>query len=428
MFRRIKDLFGPGKEPGAVSYRIEELPALLDSREHEVTRTLAEKTLKQRNTIRDLRSALKERVQELASKQREEAYHPKLETIAKNTLPLFERAMLSSLTKDLSEEPEAFYHDATEALKGCVKGLSGQGLYLRGVFPEEMKEIREMVDQIGREMNAMTPSIAAARSARTLLSSVRADLSRLNAAETEKKTGNEEFFQMTEDLGRKERDYDQLRERIAMMKQAVEKEEIRADREEVAALNREYLDEERTLGADLSVLSHVFRKGEKILARTLRPASVKDLEALVDLLAGNGIPAEDQIMQGLSRSLPVIESMIESGDLVLKNKKEKELFSNKRDLVAHIREGYARREAAYNRFCVKERAYQELPLLADLSAAMKEEERSAAQLEVMRSRISGITEKKKALEHEIPAIREKVRTHVESLLGYPVALSEQEVS
>jgi hypothetical protein len=428
LFRRIKDLFGPGKEPGAVSYHIDELPAILDARENEVTRTLAEKTLKQRNTIRDLRRALKERVQDLASKQREEAYHPKLETIAKNTLPLFERAMLASLTKDLPEEPEAFYHDATETLKGCVKGLSGQGLYLRGVFPEEMKEIREMVDQIGREMNAMTPSIAAARSIRALLSSVRADLSRLKSAETEKKTGIEEFLPLKEELGRKEREYDQLCERIAIMKEAVETEELRADREEVAALNREFLDEERTLGADLAVLSHVFRKGEKILARTMGPASAKDLDALVDTLAGSGIPAEDQIMPGLSRSLPVIESMIKSGDLVLKNKEEKELFSHKRDLVARIRAGYARREAAYRRFCVKQRAYQELPLLADLSAAMKEEERSAVQLEVMKSRISGITDKNKALEHEIPSLREKVRTHVESLLGYPVSLSEREVT
>jgi hypothetical protein len=428
LFRRIKDLFGPGKEPGAVSYHIDELPAILDARENEVTRTLAEKTLKQRNTIRDLRRALKEMVQDLASKQREEAYHPKLETIAKNTLPLFERAMLASLTKDLPEEPEAFYHDATETLKGCVKGLSGQGLYLRGVFPEEMKEIREMVDQIGREMNAMTPSIAAARSIRALLSSVRADLSRLKSAETEKKTGIEEFLPLKEELGRKEREYDQLCERIAIMKEAVETEELRADREEVAALNREFLDEERTLGADLAVLSHVFRKGEKILTRTMGPASAKDLDALVDTLAGSGIPAEDQIMPGLSRSLPVIESMIKSGDLVLKNKEEKELFSHKRDLVARIRAGYARREAAYRRFCVKQRAYQELPLLADLSAAMKEEERSAVQLEVMKSRISGITDKNKALEHEIPSLREKVRTHVESLLGYPVSLSEREVT
>ena len=51
-----------------MTYRIEDLPAILDSRENEVTRVLSEKTLKQRNTIRDLRGALKELVQDLASK------------------------------------------------------------------------------------------------------------------------------------------------------------------------------------------------------------------------------------------------------------------------------------------------------------------------------------------------------------------------
>jgi predicted nucleic acid-binding Zn-ribbon protein len=314
LFRRIKDLFGPGKEPGAVTYRIEELPAILDSRENEVTRVLSEKTLKQRNTIRDLRGALKELVQDLASKQREEAYHPKLETIAKNTLPLFERAMLSSLTKDLPDEPEEFYHAATESLKGCIKGLSGQGRYMRSVFPEEMKAIRDMVDQIGREMNAMTPSIAEAKKNKTLLSAVRADLSRLESAETEKKRGNEEITQLEQEIDRKEQEYGLLRESITTMKEAVDTEGLKGMREEVEALNRDFVGEERALLADLAVISHIIRKGEKVLGRTMGPASAKDLEALGDTLAGSGIPAEDQLMPGLTRSLPLIESMIVSGD------------------------------------------------------------------------------------------------------------------
>jgi hypothetical protein len=421
-------MFGPGKGPGAVTYRIDELPAILDSREDEVTRILLEKTLKQRNTIRDLRSALKELVQDLASKEREEAYHPKLETIAKNTLPLFERAMLSSLTKDLPEEPEEFYHAASESLKGCVKGLSGQGRYLRGVFPEEMKEIRGIVDQIGREMNAMTPSIAEARSKRTLIAAVRADLSRLNSAETEKKRGTEEIFQLKGDIDREERECDQIRERIRTMKEAADTADLRAMREEVAALNREFLDEERALLADFAVISHVFRKGEKVLGRITGPASAKDLEALVDLLTGSGVPAEDQFMPGLSRSMPLIEGMIVSGDLALKNKEEKELFSKETDLVARVRDGYARREAAYQRFRVKERAYQEIPLLTDLSAALKEEERRAGHLSAMKARLAAVTEKNEALEHEIPDITGKVSAGFEPLLGHPVALVRQEVS
>jgi len=428
LFRRIKDLFGPGKEPGAVIYRIEELPAILDSREKEVTRILSEKTRKQRDTIRDLRSTLKGMVQDLASKQREEAYHPKLETITKNTLPLFERAMLSSLTKELPEGPEEFYHAATECLKGCIKGLSGQGRYLNSVFPEEMKAIRDMVDHIGREMNAMTPSIAEAKSNRTLLSAVRADLSRLDSAEMEKKRGNEEITQLKEEIDQKEREYDQVRERIKTMKEAVDTEGLQGKREEVEALNRDFLDEERALLADLAAISHVIRKGEKVLGRTLGPASAKDIEALVDTLAGSGIPAEDQVMPGLSRSLPLIESMIVSGDLTLKNKQEKDLFSKESDLVARVREGYARRAAAHHRFREKERAYQEIPLLKELSAALKEKERRAGQLEVLKSRLSVITEKNTALEHEIPGISGKVCTGVEALLGHPVSLAKKGVS
>lgn len=428
MFRRIKDIFGPGKGPGAVTCRIDEIPAILDAREDEVVRILWDKTLKQRNTIRDLRSALMELVQDLASKEREEAYHPKLETIAKNTLPLFERAMLSALTKDLPEEPQEFYHAASECLKGCVKGLSGQGRYLRGVFPEEMKEIREIVDQIGREMNAMTPFIAEARSKRALISAVRADLSRLDTAETEKKRGIEEISQLKGEIDREERECDRLRERIAIMKEAADTEDLRASREEVAALNREFLDEERVLLADFAVISHVFRKGEKVLGRATGPAAAKDLEALVDLLSGNGVPAEDQFMPGLSRSMPLIEGMIVSGDLTLKNKEEKELFSKETDLVARFRDRYARREAAYQRFRAKERAYQEIPLLTDLSSALKEDERRAGQLRVMKSRLSCVIEKNEALEHEIPDITGKVSAGFEALLGHPVALVRQEVS
>lgn len=428
MFRRIKDIFGQGKAQEPATYGTNELPAILESREQEVTHILLEKTQKQRNTIRDLRGALKDLVLDLASKEREEAYHPKLETIAKNTLPLFERAMLSSLTKDLPEDPEEFYHAATESLKGCVKGLSGQGRYLRGVFPEEMKEIREMVDQMGREMNAMTPFIAEARNKRTIISGVRADLSRLNSAETEKKRGSDEISQLKEDIDREERERDQIRESIKSMKDMVDTGSLRGMREEVAVLNKDFLGEERALQADFAVISHVFRKGEKVLGRTRGIASAKDLEDLVDTLSGSGIPAEDQFMPGLIRSLPLIESMIESGDITLKNKEEKELFSKETDIVARVREGYARREAAYHRFRAKERAYLETPLLADLSSALKEEERKAGHVEVMKSRLSGLTEKNAALEDEIPELIKKVRSGVEALLGHGASITGPEVS
>ena len=407
-------------------YTLGEFPSLLDSREKDVSRILSEKTQKQRNTIRDLRSALKELVQDLASKEREEAFHPKLETIAKNTLPLFERAMFSSLSKDLPEDPEMFYHAATESLKGCVKGLSGQGRYLQGVFPEEMKEIREMVDQIGREMNAMTPAIAEARNQRALLSTVRADLTHLNAAEKEKKRGTDEVDLLKEEIAREKGDYDRLRNRIDTINEAVKTGSLRDLKEELAELNNEFLDEERALQSDLSVIAHVFRKAEKVLIRTMGAAAGKDLELFVDTLAGTGIPAEDQILPGLSRLLPIISSMIESGDLILKNKEEKELFSKEIDLPARVREGYTRREAAYRLFHAKERVYQETPILTELSVAEREAERREAHIETLKSRLSGIVQKNATLEHEIPDLEERVHDGVEKLLGHVVVIKSED--
>lgn len=416
-------MFGTPKEPEDVKCALGELPSLLDSREKEISRILIEKTQKQRTTIRDLRSSLKELVKDLASKEREEAYHPKLETIAKNTLPLFERAMFSSLSKDLPEEPDLFYLAATECLKGCVKSLSGQGRYLRGVFPEEMKEIREMVDQIGREMNAMTPAIAEARTQREVLSAVRIDLSRLNSAEKEKKRTTDEINLLRGDIVRETGDIDRLCDRIKAINEAIDQGSLRNQQEELATAKSEFLEKEMSLQADLAVVAHVFRKAEKVLGRTLGTGSVKDIESFVDTLAGSGIPAEDQILPDLIRLLPTIASMRDSGDLVLKNKEEKELFSREMDLPSRIRDGYARREVAYRSFHAKEHAYKENPLLVELSTLQREADRRKGHDEALTSRLSSIIEKNTALEKEIPDLEERVRSDVGRLLGHAVSIA-----
>lgn len=416
-------MFGTPKEPGDVECALGELPSLLDSREKEISRILIEKTQKQRTTIRDLRSSLKELVKDLTSKEREEAYHPKLETIAKNTLPLFERAMFSSLSKDLPEDPDLFYLAATESLKGCVKSLSGQGRYLRGVFPEEMKEIREMVDQIGREMNAMTPAIAEARTQREVLSAVRIDLSRLNSAEKEKKRTTDEINLLRGDIVRETGDIDRLCDRIKAINEAIDQGSLRNLQEELATAKSEFLEKEMSLQADLAVVAHVFRKAEKVLGRTLGTGSAKDIESFVDTLAGSGIPAEDQILPDLIRLLPIIASMRDSGDLVLKNKEEKELFSREMDLPSRIRDGYARREVAYRSFHAKEHAYKENPLLVELSTLQREADRRKGHAEALTSRLSSIIEKNTALEKEIPDLEERVRSDVGRLLGHAVSIA-----
>ena len=69
--------------------------------------------------------------------------HPRIKSIAKNSLPLFLRAMNTSLAKEMPDDPEAFYAAAVECVKGCLNAVRGQGRYLMVAFPEEMKDIKD---------------------------------------------------------------------------------------------------------------------------------------------------------------------------------------------------------------------------------------------------------------------------------------------
>lgn len=423
MLRRIKDLFSPQKEETVATSSIDELPGLLDSLESDLASTLQETTHAQRTSIRKLRSEISTMVQHLASKEREEAYHPKLETIAKNTLPQFERSMLSSLAKDLPDDPEDFYQAATESLKGCVKGLAGPGRYLRGVFPEEMKEIRETVDLIGREMNTMTPAIASARSRRTLISGIRSDLTRFHAAVDEQAGSRAEMAGVRQALGIAGQEQALVSDTIRELQEGVEQGILKGQKEDISRFEQAYHDEERALHADLAVLLHVYRKGEKVLGRAHGTAAVKDLDAMIKVLSGGRIPEQEQVLPDLARTLPTLMSMIQSGEIPLKNKEEKELFSGDCDIFARVREGYTRTEGAHARLQAKERAYQDHPLQADLRAARKKSQALSERIAAQNSRLVGLLERDEALEKEIMVLFEKIRGKVRELTGAEVVRS-----
>ncbi len=93
------------------------------------------------------------------------------------------------------------------------------------------------------------------------------------------------------------------------------------------------------------------------------------------------------------------------------------------DLPSRIRDGYARREVAYRSFHTKEHAYQENPLLVELSALQREADRRKGHAESLTSRLSSLMEKNAALEKEIPDLEERVRSDVGRLLGHAVSIA-----
>ena len=187
MLKFLKSLLGPAPDK-KITLTFEEVPSWLDEQEKAARETLHDEVEEPMGDIRNATANLQLMVNNLKDADQDPDTHPKIKSIAKNSLPLFIRAMNASLAKELPGEPEAFYTVAVECVKGCLNAIRGQGRYLMVAFPEEMKVTKTGIDEIGREINVMTKAIGrfkeksartgAARTAYTALSDARRDLER----------------------------------------------------------------------------------------------------------------------------------------------------------------------------------------------------------------------------------------------------------
>ena len=131
-------------------------------------RNLRQETDTPVRNIRNATARLQHIVNGIAEAEHDPAIHPKLKTIAKNSLPLFVKAMKASLSKDLPEDIEEFYPAVVENVKGCLNSTRGQGRYLQVVFPKEMASVKTGIDIIGHEINALTTSLTDYRKQKTM--------------------------------------------------------------------------------------------------------------------------------------------------------------------------------------------------------------------------------------------------------------------
>src|SRR5512137_135690 len=100
MYKFIKDILKK-KEPENITLTFDTLPAWLDDHEKTLYGILTAETDTPMRNIRNAISRLHHIVNGIAEAEHDPAIHPRLKTIAKNSLPLFVKAMKASLSKDL---------------------------------------------------------------------------------------------------------------------------------------------------------------------------------------------------------------------------------------------------------------------------------------------------------------------------------------
>jgi hypothetical protein len=412
----LERLFGK-KEPEVVTISLGAVPAWLNNREKSARSTLLAETGETQKKIRDAILSLQQITNTVMQAEQDPELHPKLKSIARNSLPQFVRAMNASLAKDLPEEVEGFYPAAVECVKSCLNSTRGQGRYLQAVFPEEMKAVKSGIDVIGREINEITASLARYRKEKNLIDEAQILYTTLLdiGADTRKAEEKDQrtvirITEMTERIAAIERELrafpaDERTAEVDALKSALKEAENRRD----AVM--------RTNAALSMTASHVFRKAEKIAVRQKHPSEIAVLRHIMELLSDHAVPDIRELSSALAAACPVAERMIAAEEITLKNKEERAIFSDTKQFSADICASCTDLGLQEEACRIAEEKLESHPLLVKIHSLGREK----AQLETMLGKETRVRaelkEWREKTKEKIPKLMEELTKRIEGMVG-----------
>jgi hypothetical protein len=324
MLRFLKGLMKRDEPPGALE--IGEIPAWIDGEERQVKDALAARVRGHRAAMLDARREMEGVLSGFERDSQDEVSRTKLAGVTEHSLPLFLRAMGTSLSHDLPDEPEAFYTAAGEILKGCLSAFRGQGRYLASRFPEEMKMLRGGVDTIGRELNSLTPEITRARERLRGLAELRGSHAAYMDATRRATLVWEQIRSLEEEVGASRLSLEGVTRALAELEKGEDWLMYQADLARVRSLEEDRDEASRLFRAVAGTATHLSRKGEKIAARKKDRVAARILHDAVTLLEGDLPIDRDAAERVLPPAEGALTAMVASGDLGLKNREESELL------------------------------------------------------------------------------------------------------
>jgi hypothetical protein len=421
MFERLKKIF-KNETPGPLVIRFEEIPLWLDKRKDAITGNLQKDTAAPMRTIREAAQNLEQIIQMLHAAEFNAEIHPKLKSIAKNTLPQYAKAMETALLKPLPEDVDGFYTAATEMLKGCLNSSRGQGKYLQTVFPEEMKTVRQGIDAIGREINAMTGALA----------SFRKEMERIGEAE---KTHGA-LVDITNDTEKSHEKENRIGQRVLEIQTRIEECRQEIQRLETDTAQLGITGQQRTIQvlaedrdktirryAALSMTaSHVLRKAEKLAHKQHKANDEGVLRHALYILSDHTVPDTTVLAGALSSASPVAVRMIETGDVPLKNKEERAIFSDPAGFISEISTLSVKYAEQAKQCDEAEQALRSHPTIIRTDSLVREKNQLEVILEKeLRSKIELINWRND-LQKSIPSLQQKLEKTMGDLSGSDVQL------
>jgi len=292
------------------------------------------------------------------------------------------------------------------------------------IFPDEMKSIRLAIDEMGRGINTINPLLAAYRKRIAEIRSARAILEEIGSLRADYAGSEERAGRMQARITEFSDRSAAIDAELAQFPHDPAMREVEEKKNELGDLARQRDDALRTYSSLSMTASHVLRKAEKMAAHEHHGPEIAALRTAMEMLSDHDIPAPDQLDAHLNAACPVTVRMIESGQIALKNKEERAMFSDTPRFRSEIGAACTLLRSLEARCQQAESAIASHRITVAMQSLAREKAQLVFMLEREKQVLSDLVEwQTKTLEH-IPVLYSDLRTRIGELSGETRMLEE----
>jgi len=329
MFKRITELFRSKKQDSkANTTTLADLPAWLDTEEQTCISLRSEQFNDSREIIEKARQDILQLLAEFGAEDSAmEPMHPKVEQVNRHNLPQFKHKVEDALDVEFSDEDEAYYQQVAEMINSCFKAYRGPGRYLHHLYGDEVKVFRQLMDQIGKELNLLTEAIKNSRVRLARIDAVREGMRLVRDADDE-----------LAEVAAIRKEMDEKRSELVRRKEQLSRDRdlhaVSPEYSEYAASLAAFEEEKRRSLELFDALDALVRTALPIWRRALRIVQderKKDEEKQLDRLIQEAVLqhyADPEFSRLIRSTSTEIFRSIESEAIPLKNSFEKSLYVN----------------------------------------------------------------------------------------------------
>jgi hypothetical protein len=163
--------------------------------------------------------------------------------------------------------------------------------------------------------------------------------------------------------------------------------------------------------------SHVFKKAEKIGAKQHQTGEVSSLRHAIGILSNHVLPDPSALSTALAAACPVAQRMIAAGDIPLKNREEREAFSDTNAFCTMMSDLCAELAACDEACTNAETTLSSHPIIVRGNSLMREKAQLNSMLKKEQLLHSELVQWTAKTNEKIPAVTEELREKIEGIIG-----------